>query len=109
MKVSCINKNGYFTIIPLALLLCDEFIPLTQITLRPNKQLLSTVQHANRSFFLVTSWFYSVYNIVTHWVNFREKHLHEHDLQLSDYNMGKYCRQNVQIFGRKICFSDVCL
>ena len=35
--------------------------------------------------FWVTSWFYSVCNILTCWVNFREKHLHEHELQLSDY------------------------
>ena len=30
----------------LAKLLCEQFIHLTQITLRPNKQLLSTLQHA---------------------------------------------------------------
>ena len=45
--------------------------------------------------FWVTSWFYSVCNIVTRWVNFREKYLHKHELQLSDYNMGKYFRANV--------------
>ena len=37
-------------------------------------------------------------------VNFREKHLHKHELQLSDYNVGKYFRPNVQITGRKIYF-----
>ena len=35
----------------------------------------------------VTSWFDTVCNIVTHCVNFRENHLHEHELQLSDYNI----------------------
>ena len=32
--------------IPLAILLCEQFIHLTNITLRPNKQLLSNLQHA---------------------------------------------------------------
>ena len=35
-----------------------------------------------------TSWVYSVCNIVTRWMNFREQHLIEHELQLSDYKMG---------------------
>ena len=39
------------------------------------------------SLFRVTSWFDTVWNIVTRWVNFRENHLHEHELQLSDYNI----------------------
>ena len=39
------------------------------------------------SLFRVTSWFDTICNIVTRWVNFREKHLHEHELQLSDYNI----------------------
>ena len=58
--------------IPLAILLYEEFIHLTQITLHvcPNIQLLSTQQHAYQSC-LVTSWFYSVYNIVAYWVSFR--------------------------------------
>ena len=46
--------------IPLAILLYGQFIHLTQIALRPNIQL-----------FLVTSWFYSIYNIVAYWVKFR--------------------------------------
>ena len=71
--------------------------------LRPNKQFLSTWQHAYHSFW-VTSLFYSAYNIATRWVNFREKHLHEYELQLSDNNMGKYCRPNVKISGIKIYF-----
>ena len=57
--------------------------------------------------FLVTSWFYFVCNIVTRWVNFREKHLHKHELQLSDYNIGKYFRPNVQISGRTIYFFPI--
>ena len=32
-------------------------------------------------------WFDSVCVTVTSWVNFREKHLHKHELQLSDYNV----------------------
>ena len=54
------------------------------------------------SHFLVTSWFYSICVTVTCWVNFREKHLHEYELQLSDYNERKYIRPNVHISGRKI-------
>ena len=42
---------------------------------------------------------------MTPWVNFRENNLHKHELQLSDYNMEKYFRPNVQISGRKIFFS----
>ena len=36
--------------IPMAILLYGQFIHLTQITLRPNIQLLSTQQHANSRF-----------------------------------------------------------
>ena len=36
--------------IPLAILLYEQFIHLTQITLRPNIQLLGTQQHAYQSF-----------------------------------------------------------
>ena len=32
-------------------------------------------------------WFDTVNNTVTRWMNFRENHLHEHDLQLFDYNI----------------------
>ena len=39
------------------------------------------------SLFRVTSWFDTVYNIVTRWVNFRENHLHEHKQQWSDYDI----------------------
>ena len=66
--------------IPLATLLYEQFIHLSLITLRPNIQLSSNL-------FRVTSWFYTVYNIVTRWMNFRENHLHEHELKLSDYNI----------------------
>ena len=70
-----------------------------------------TQQHAYQSFL---SYFlgFSVSNIVTRWVNFREKHLHKHEIQLSDYNIGKYLRPNAQISGRKIekyFFSNFCL
>ena len=54
------------------------------------------------SLFRVTSWFYTVCNIVTRWLNFGKKQLHEHELQLSDYNMYTYFCPNVQISGRKI-------
>ena len=36
---------------------------------------------------------------MTRWVNFRENHLHEHELQLSDYNIKKYFDQNICISG----------
>ena len=87
--------------IPLPILIYGQFIHFTQIILRTIIQLLRTQQHAYQSF-LVTTWFYSIYNIVTRWVICREKHLHKHELQLSNYNMGKYFRPNVQISGRKI-------
>ena len=35
----------------------------------------------------LTSLFDSVYVVVLRWVNFSEKCLHEHELQLSDYNV----------------------
>ena len=37
--------------------------------------------------FRVTSWFDTINNAVTRLMNFRENHLHEHDLQLFDYNI----------------------
>ena len=46
-------------------------------------QSLSTQQHAYQSF-LATSWFESVSVTVAYWVNFKEKHLYEHELQLSN-------------------------
>ena len=70
----------------LAILLYEQFIHLTQISLHPNIQFLSTQQHAYQPF-LVTSWFDSVCVTVTCCVNFREKHLHEYELQVFDYNV----------------------
>ena len=70
----------------LAILLYEQFKHLTRINLRPNTQFFSTQQRAYQSF-LVTSWFEFVCVTVKRWVNFREKHLHEHELQLSDYNV----------------------
>ena len=70
----------------LAILLYEQFIHLTQITLRPNIQFLSTQQRAYQSF-LVTSWFDIVCVTVARWVNFKKKHLHNYVLQLSDYNV----------------------
>ena len=37
--------------------------------------------------------------IVIRWVNFRENHLHKHELQLSDYNILKYFDPNICIAG----------
>ena len=39
------------------------------------------------SLFRVTSWFDTICNIVTRCLNLRENHLHEHELQLADYNI----------------------
>ena len=39
------------------------------------------------SLFRVTSLFDTVNNIVTRLMNFRKKQLHEHEQQLSDYNI----------------------
>ena len=52
MNFSSINKNGFLSWrrIPLAILMYEQFIHLTQITLRPNIQLLSTQRHAYQSF-----------------------------------------------------------
>ena len=70
----------------LAISLYEQFLHLTQIDLHPNTQLSSTHQHAYQSF-LVTSWFDSVCVTVACWVNCKEKHLHEYELQFSDYNV----------------------
>ena len=60
---SCINKK--MTIlswrrIPLAVLLCEQFIHLTQITLCPNIQLFTPKQHANQ---LIFSYFLVVFRL----------------------------------------------
>ena len=39
------------------------------------------------SLFRVTSWFDTVNNAVIRWMNFNEHNLHEHDLQLFNYNI----------------------
>ena len=39
----------------------------------------------------------------------KKKQLHEHELQLSDYNIKKYFRQNIHISGRKIYIYIFCL
>ena len=70
----------------LAILMSEQFLHLKQINLHPNIQFLSTQQHAYQSF-LVTFWFDSVRVTMACWVNFKEKHLHEHELQFSDYNV----------------------
>ena len=60
--------------------------------------------------FRVTAWFDTVCNIVTGSVNLRKKkQLHEHGLLLSDYNIYKYFRPNVQNSGRKIYIYNFCL
>ena len=46
----------------------------------------------------VTSCFDTVCNIVTRCVNFRENHLHEHELQLSDYNIWKHFDRIIMYF-----------
>ena len=57
------------------------------------------------SLFRVTSWFDTVNNTVTRWMNFRENHLHEHDLQLFDYNIKKYCGLLKScMLGRKVIY-----
>ena len=61
------------------------------------------------SLFRGPCWFDTVCNIVTRWMNIRKKQLHEHELQLSDYNIQKYFCPNVQIFGRKKYIYNFCL
>ena len=39
------------------------------------------------SLFRVTSWFDTVNNAVTRWMNFSENHLHEYDLQWFNFNI----------------------
>ena len=73
-------------LILLAILLYEQSIYLKRINLRPNLQFLST-QPYTYQLYLVTTWFDSVCVIATRWVNFREIHLHEYNLQLFDYNV----------------------
>ena len=85
------------------LLLCEQFIHLTQITLHPNIQFLSNQQRAYHSF-LVTSWFDSVCITMTCWANFKENHLQKHEQQLSDYNIRKNIAQMYKFLAEKIQF-----
>ena len=52
----------------------------------PKNQYLSAQQYAYQSF-VVISWFDSFYIQVARWLNFRQKCLHQHGQQLSDYNV----------------------
>ena len=61
------------------------------------------------SLFRHTSWFDTVYNIVTRWVNLRENHLHEHELQLSDYNISSILSQILCISGIYLQFFNLTL
>ena len=90
------------------MLLYEQFIHLTWINLRSNLQFFSTQQHAYQ-LVLVTSWFDSVCVTVTRWVNFKEKHLHEYELQLFDYTAWKYFRQNGHISGINLFLCIFCL
>ena len=72
--------------IPLAILLYEQSIHLTQITLYPNIQLLSHWQHAYKSFL---SFFLVLYGLpyCDMLGELRQKCLHEHELQLSNCNI----------------------
>ena len=48
--------------------------------------------------FRVISWFDTVCNIVTRWVSFRENHLHEYELHLSDYNIYRSILTQIYVF-----------
>ena len=48
--------------------------------------------------FIVTSWFDTVCIIVTRWVNFRENHLHEYELDLSDSNIYRSILTHIYIY-----------
>ena len=61
------------------------------------------------SLFRVTSWFDTVNNAVARWMNFREKHLHEHDLQLFDYNIWKHFDPNFMYFWYFLQFFNLTL
>ena len=97
--------------IPLAILIHKQFIHFTQIILRLAIHLLSTPQHAYQSFLsYFNSLFDSVYNIMTPWLNLREKHIYKYEMQLSDYNMGKYFRLQMYKFLVVIyIFTNFCL
>ena len=68
-----------------AILLYEQYLRHTQVSLQTNIQYLSAQQYAYHS--LVTSWFDSVCIQVAHLENFRQKCSHQHEQQLSDYNV----------------------
>ena len=70
----------------MAIMLYEQFIHLKRMNLHPNSQLLDPQQRAYHTF-LVPSWVNSVNVTVACWVNFIEKYLHVHELQLPDYNV----------------------
>ena len=53
----------------------------------------------------VTSWFDSICIVLARWVNLSLQCLHEHELQLSNYNVCTYVRPNLRISCRKILFT----
>ena len=55
------------------------------------------------SLFIVTSWFDTVNNAVTRWMNFRENHLHEHEHQsyLSAEQYEKSSRPTISLWRLK--------
>ena len=59
---------------------------MNNFNLGPNIKFLSTQQHAYQ-YILLTSWYESLCVTVIRWVNFRNKHLDQHELQLSDHNV----------------------
>ena len=83
---SCINKicDGYFW--PHCCM-NTLYISHTIRSLYAPTHNFSAIRSTLISLFKVTSWFDTVNNAVTQWMNFRENHLHEHDLQLFDYNI----------------------
>ena len=61
--VFCINKNGSWRRIPLAILLHEQFIHLKQITLRTNIQLLSTIYTVRHKFSITKHYFRDVFRV----------------------------------------------
>ena len=68
---------------------------------------ISAISSMLISLFRVTSWFDTVRNIVTPYINFRENHLHEHELQLSDYDIYKNFDPKYMYFWFNFSFFDL--
>ena len=100
------------TILPRGLDILDTFLyesfkHRTQIMLCPklssrglSNTLISIVQ--------ITFWFDSVFTRLACLINVTESYRHKHDkrdLQLLDYNLGKYFEQKVNILGEIILFT----